>query len=136
MCAVSPGPGSRPPVPVSGSFLVRALRTSPVSGVRAAPRSAAAAPAIRRSECFILDSQQISTPPSQIGALTCSGTARRNSSSWIWTWSGTACVFYCLCLQTMKKEKRSFIEGTKCKMAPGRGRNDARAHLRFRWQQK
>lgn len=63
MCAVSPGPGSRPPVPVSGSFLVRALRTPPVSGVRAAPRSAAAAPAIRRNVSFSIHSKSPRLPP-------------------------------------------------------------------------
>lgn len=60
---------------------------------------------LRSDECFILNLQQISTPPSQIGALTCIVNASRNSSSWIWTWSGTACAFYCLCLQTVKKRE-------------------------------
>lgn len=44
----SPGSGAWPPVSVSGSFLVRALRAPPISGIRAAPRSATAAPATRQ----------------------------------------------------------------------------------------
>lgn len=112
----SPGPGAGAPVPVSGSFLVRALGAPPVSGIGAAPGPAAAAPATGQ----VRQTVWVSTHSrSQLPDFTCILNASRNSSSWIWTWSGTVCVFYCLCLDTKGKKnktKSSILSETKSPM--------------------